>query len=143
MTVRYLDATINRNARKQEPEIGTNGSSETRQNQWVTGYGYGFGPQRSCGSGFWTVLEPNRTLYPVQTRTAGGLPGPVANTSSAAAEAGRWPRRGNTSSATVAGGETSNRHYGRRWEKRRAGKRADADTCRSLNCFPWKSATKR
>ena len=60
----------------------------------------------------------------------------------AAAEAGR-PRRGSTSSATAAGGETSNRHYGRRWEKRRAGKRADADTCRSLSCFPWKSATKR
>jgi len=53
------------------------------------------------------------------------------------------PRRGNTSSATAAGGETSNRHYGRRWEKRRAGRRAHADTCRSLSCFPWKSATKR
>jgi len=60
----------------------------------------------------------------------------------AAAEAGR-PRRGSTSSPAAAGGETSNRHYGRRWEKRRAGKRVDADTCRSLSCFPRKSATKR
>jgi len=51
--------------------------------------------------------------------------GPVANTS-----------RGNTSSATAPSGESSNKHYGRRWVKRRAGKRADADTCRSLSCFP-------
>jgi len=41
-----------------------------------------------------------------------------------------------TSSATAAGGETSRKHYGRRWERRRAGKRADAATCRSLSCFP-------
>jgi hypothetical protein len=26
------------------------------------------------------VLEPNRPVFEVQTRTAGGLPGPVANT---------------------------------------------------------------
>ena len=26
------------------------------------------------------VLEPNRTVYPVPIRTAGGLPGPVAKT---------------------------------------------------------------
>jgi len=29
----------------------------------------------------WTGLEPSRTVYAVHTRTAGGLPGPVANTS--------------------------------------------------------------
>ena len=30
--------------------------------------------------GFWTGLEPNRTVSPVLTRTAAGSPGPVANT---------------------------------------------------------------
>jgi len=40
-----------------------------------------FGLPRSHGSGVWTVLEPNHTVFPVQTRTAGGLPGPVATTS--------------------------------------------------------------
>jgi len=32
------------------------------------------------GSGFWTGLEPNWTVYPAQTRIAGGLLRPVANT---------------------------------------------------------------
>jgi len=72
--------TINRKTRKGEPETGTDVSSQTRQNPRVDGYGYGFGPPRSSGSCFWTGLEPNRTVFPVQTRTAGGLPGPVANT---------------------------------------------------------------
>jgi len=58
-------------------------------------------------------------------------------------EAGRRPRRGNTSSATAAGGETSRKHCGKRWERRRAGKRADADTCRSLSCFPETNVIKR
>jgi len=35
--------------------------------------------QDHSGSGFWPVLEPNRTEPQVKTRTAGGLPGPVAN----------------------------------------------------------------
>ena len=38
-------------------------------------------PPRQSGSGSWTGLEPNRTIFPVQTWTAGGLPGPVSNTS--------------------------------------------------------------
>jgi len=80
LTVRYLNETINRNTRNTEPEIGTDGCSETRQNPRVDGYGSGFGPPRRCGSGFWTVLEPNRTVFPVRTRTAGGFPGPVATT---------------------------------------------------------------
>jgi len=58
------------------------------------------------------------------------------------AEAGRR-RRGNTYSAAAAGGETRIRHYARRWEQGRNGTRADADTCRSLTCFPWQSAAKR
>jgi len=73
-------ATINKKTRKGEPETGTDGSSQIRQNPRVDGYGYGFGPPRSSGSGFWTGLEPNQTVFPVQTGTAGGLPGPVANT---------------------------------------------------------------
>ena len=36
-------------------------------------------PPRSSGSGFWIGLEPNGIIFPVQTRIAGGLPGPVAN----------------------------------------------------------------
>ena len=55
----------------------------------------------------------------------------------------RRPRCGNTSSATAAGGETSRKHYGRRWKRRQAGKRADADTCRSPRHCPQTSATKR
>jgi len=51
-TVTYLTATINRKTWKGEPETGTDGSSQTRQNPRVDGYGYGFGPQRSSGSGF-------------------------------------------------------------------------------------------
>jgi hypothetical protein len=37
-------------------------------------------PPRQSRLDFWTVREPNRTVYLVQIRTAGGLPGPVANT---------------------------------------------------------------
>ena len=69
--------------RNAEPEIGTDGSSQTRRNPRVDGYGSGFGPPRVCRSGFWPVLEPNRPVFAVQTRTAGGLPRPVANTNPA------------------------------------------------------------
>jgi len=75
-----MTVTINRKTRKGEPETGTDGSSPTRHNLRVDGYGYGFGPPRSSRSGVWTGLEPNRTVFPVQTRTAGGLPGPVVYT---------------------------------------------------------------
>jgi len=66
--------------RKAEPDIGTDGSSQTRRNPQVDGYGSGYGPPSVCGSGFWTVLEPNRPVFAVQTQTADGVPGPVANT---------------------------------------------------------------
>jgi len=36
--------------------------------------------QDKTGSGFWPVLEPNRTEPQIKSRTAGGLPGPIANT---------------------------------------------------------------
>jgi len=84
LTVAYLNATINvkpqTQNRRLEPEIGTDGSSQTRRNLRVDGYGSGFGPPWVCGSGFWTVLQPNRPVFAVHTRTAGGLPGPVSNT---------------------------------------------------------------
>jgi len=66
--------------RNTEPEIGTDGSSQTWRNPRVDGNGSRFGPPRVSGSGFWTGLEPNRPVFAVQTRTAGGLPGLVANT---------------------------------------------------------------
>jgi len=80
LAIGYLNATINRITRIPEPEIGTDGSSQTQQNPRVDGYGSGFGPPRCSGSGFWTGLEPNRTVLAVRTWTAGGLPGPVAIT---------------------------------------------------------------
>jgi hypothetical protein len=43
--------------------------------------GPGNNPPRQSGSGFWTGLELNRSDFLFQTWTAGGLPGPVANTS--------------------------------------------------------------
>jgi len=79
LTVEYLNATINRTSRNAKPDIGPDASNQTRRNPCVVGYGAGFGQPRSCRSSFWTVLEPNRTVFPVQTRTACGLPWPIAN----------------------------------------------------------------
>jgi len=39
-------------------------------------------PPRQSGSGFWLGNEPNRTEPPAKNWTAGGLPRPVANTTS-------------------------------------------------------------
>jgi len=80
LTVGYLNATINRTTRNAKPEIGPNAYSQTRQDWWVDGYGATFGLPRSSGLGFWTVLELNWTIFPVQTWIAGRLPGPAANT---------------------------------------------------------------
>jgi len=81
--------------RNAEPEIGTDGSRQTRRNLRVDGYGSGFGPPSVCRSGFWTVLELNRPVFAVQTRTAGALPGPVANSSQSLAVGLRLIRQGN------------------------------------------------
>jgi len=80
LTVGYLNATMNRETRNPEPEIGTDRWSQTRRNPRVDEARAGFGLPRSCGTGFWTGLEPNQPIFPVQTRTTGRLPGPVANT---------------------------------------------------------------
>ena len=53
----------------------------------------------------------------------------MTNGGGVVAMAGRRPRHWNSSSTTAAGGETSKGHCGRWWERRRAGKQADADTC--------------
>ena len=66
--------------RNAEPEIGPHGSIQTRRNPRLEGYRSGCGPPRVSGSGFCPGLEPNRPVFAVQTRTAGRLPGPVANT---------------------------------------------------------------
>ena len=66
--------------RNAEPEIGIDGSCQTLRNPCVDRYRSGFGPPRVSRSGLWTDLEPNRPVFAVQTRNAGGLPGPVANT---------------------------------------------------------------
>jgi len=80
LTGGYVNATINRKTRKWEPEIGTDGFSQTQQNPQVHWYGCWFGPARNSGSGFRTVQNPKRTGFPVHTPTAGGLPGPVVST---------------------------------------------------------------
>jgi len=80
LAVGYLNATINRKTWIPQPEIGTDGSSQTLRQQQVLGYGSWFGPQRCSGAGLKTGLEPNRTVFVVLTSTACGLPGPVANT---------------------------------------------------------------
>jgi len=84
--------------RNTEPKIGTDGSIQTQRNPRVDGYRSWFGPRRVSGSGFWTDLEPNRPVFAVQTRTAGGLPGPISNTNcqSAWQRTERWWVYGDT-----------------------------------------------
>jgi len=82
-------------------------------------------------------------IHPLESTWNGSATEGTTNAGGGAAEAEQGLRPRNTSSATAAGGETSNGHCARRWERRWAGKQADADRCRSRNCFPWKNATKQ
>jgi hypothetical protein len=66
--------------RNAEPESGTDGSSQPRRNPRVDQYGSRFGLARVSGSGCWPGLELNWPGFVVQTQTAGGLSGPIANT---------------------------------------------------------------
>jgi hypothetical protein len=66
--------------RPAEPEIGPNRACQTRQNPGVDRYGSGIGAPRVNWSCFWPGLERNRPVFAVQTRTTGGLPWAVANT---------------------------------------------------------------
>jgi len=54
-TIAYLNATIYRKTWKLEPQIGTDGSSQTWQNPRVHGYRSGFGLLRCSGLGFGRV----------------------------------------------------------------------------------------
>ena len=80
LTVEYLMGPINRKTPEAKPEIGQERGGQTRRNSGVDWYGARFDLPSSCGSGFWMVLKPNRSIFPVQTWTTGLLPGPVANT---------------------------------------------------------------
>jgi len=80
LAVGYPNVTLNSKSRNTEQEVETEGSSQTRHNPQIDRYGSRFGPRWRSRSGFWTVLEPNGTSILIRTRTAGGLPGPVANT---------------------------------------------------------------
>jgi len=71
---------INRGTRHAEPGFRPDGSSQNWRIARVNGYGAWFGPPRSSGLGLRTVLEPNWTVFLVQTWTADGLPGAIANT---------------------------------------------------------------
>lgn len=66
--------------RNMEPDIGTVLSGVTWRNPLVKWYLSAFGLPRHSGSGFWSGLELNGPVFAVQTRTAGGLPRPIANT---------------------------------------------------------------
>jgi len=81
LAISYLNATINRKIWKPELVIGTDGSSQTQQKLRVEWYGSGFCPPRCSRSGFWMGLDSDWIVLVVRTRTTGGLPGPVANTS--------------------------------------------------------------
>jgi len=65
------------------------------------------------------------------------------STTSGCGEMGQWPRCERICSATAAGGETSRVRSGKWWERPTAGKQADADTCRSLSCFPRECVIRR
>jgi len=80
LTLGYLNATMNRTTWNAIPEIRPGGLRQTRRNQGVDSYGAGFGLPRSSGSGFWQVLDPNQTVFPVQIWTTGGLPAPIVTT---------------------------------------------------------------
>jgi len=84
LAIGYLNMTMKRSTWILEPEIETNGSSQTQQNLRVDWHGSGFCPHRCRGLGFCTGLEQNRTIVAVRTVTAGRLPGPIANSSDVA-----------------------------------------------------------
>jgi len=79
ITLTYMTATINRKTRKGEPDTDTDRASQTQHDPQDDRYGCQFGPPIGSGSGFWRGLEPNQTVFPVQTRTAGGLPAPITH----------------------------------------------------------------
>jgi hypothetical protein len=77
ITVTYLIVTINRNVRKQEPEIETDRSSKMRQNPRVDRYGPGIGMPRSGGSGFCPGRELDGTIFGFTPGLLAGYPDPL------------------------------------------------------------------
>jgi len=80
LTVGYLNATILRKTRNPVLEIGTDRCRKSCWNVQVDGYGYSSRPSRGSRSGLWMGLGPKGSMFVVQTRTAGRLCGPFANT---------------------------------------------------------------
>ena len=74
--------------RNAESEIGPDGFCQIRGNPRIDGNRSWFGLPTVIESGSRPGLEPNRPVFAVQTWTAGGFPGPVANTRDDAAR--RW-----------------------------------------------------
>jgi len=69
----YLNATMNWKLRNTEPEIGTDGSSQTRHHLQINGYRSGIGRPWYCGSEFWRFLNRTELFFRSE-------PGSVANT---------------------------------------------------------------
>jgi hypothetical protein len=81
LTVGHMNVTINRKTRKPEPQNETNEFHQAQQSLQVAGYQYWFDTPRNTSSDFWKGLQPIWTVFPVRTRTAGGLPVLIAITS--------------------------------------------------------------
>ena len=77
LTVEYLNATIKRTTRNAKLEIRPDESCQSWPIQWVDEYRAGFGPPRSRGSGFWTVPEPNQTVFLTKPGLLAGYPDPL------------------------------------------------------------------
>jgi len=77
LAVGYLNATMNRKTRNTEPEIATNGSTQTLQHQWIDRYRSRFGPPRGSNQGFWTVLEWIEPFLQSDPGQLAGFPDPV------------------------------------------------------------------
>jgi hypothetical protein len=80
LAVADLDATINVKPEPQNRRLEPTGLAKPSETRGLTGMGPGLALQESAGRVFWMGLEPNWPVFVVQTRTAGALPGPIANT---------------------------------------------------------------
>ena len=70
---------MNKNIRKPEPEIGTDGSNRTWQTRWLPGTGMGSARQDALG----LILDRSGNAcnhFAVQSWTTGWLPTPGVNT---------------------------------------------------------------
>jgi len=80
LTVAYLNATINVKPETQNRRLEPTGLAKPGEIRGLTGTGPGLAREESACrvfGRFWNRTDP---FFAVQTRTAGGLPGPVANT---------------------------------------------------------------